>query len=360
MSDFLSQDQIDDLLNQGEFESADSLGGSGDTDAGGGGVGRDYGRLSAAFDIFCNQAGNVISAVLNKSVTISIEKCELADASYLSENLSAPHLVTNLPFKSGISEPFSLLLGTQDAAVMADLMLMGDGSAEYSEDHKDALGELFNQVLGAFGTEMGEKMGTSVSPGVVEVDDFDFGSPSISLDSADMVILSMTISDIGSRTLAVIVPAGDTEEIANALKVEGGDDGEGDDDNVGLNSDELDDLTKVADSFNEETPGGNFDGGSVASGGRGDAPSSHENIDMLLDVELDVCIELGRTDLSIKRILELAPGAIVELDRMAGEPVDLLVNDKVVAKGEVVVVDESFGIRIVSLVSPEERIRSLR
>ena len=81
---------------------------------------------------------------------------------------------------------------------------------------------------------------------------------------------------------------------------------------------------------------------------------------MLLDVELDVSIELGRTNLSIKRILEMGPGSIVELDRMAGEPVDLLVNSKVVAKGEVVVVDENFGIRIVSLVSPEERIRSLR
>lgn len=85
-----------------------------------------------------------------------------------------------------------------------------------------------------------------------------------------------------------------------------------------------------------------------------------ENVDMLLDIELDVSIELGRTNLSIKRILEMGPGSIVELDRMAGEPVDLLVNNKVVAKGEVVVVDENFGIRIVSLVSPEERIKSLR
>ncbi len=359
MSDFLSQDQIDDLLNQGDFESADSLGGSGDGESGGGGAGRDYGRLSAAFEIFCSQAGNVISAVLNRTVTIRIEKCEAADSSYLSENLSAPHLVATLAFKSGISEPFSLLLGTKDAAVMADLMLMGDGSAEYSPDHKDALGELFNQVIGAFGTELGEKMGTSVSPGVVEVDEFDSASPSVALEGADMVVLTMTISDIGDRTLAVIVPAGDTEEIAGALTLDGGDGGPENED-VGLNSDELDDLTKVAESFNEETPAGDFGGGSLSSGGGGEAPSSHENIDMLLDVELDVCIELGRTDLSIKRILELAPGAIVELDRMAGEPVDLLVNNKVVAKGEVVVVDESFGIRIVSLVSPEERIRSLR
>jgi flagellar motor switch protein FliN len=87
---------------------------------------------------------------------------------------------------------------------------------------------------------------------------------------------------------------------------------------------------------------------------------SPPNIQMLLDINLNVTIELGRTRLSIRKILELGPGSIIELDRLAGEPVDLLVNDKVVAKGEVVVVDEYFGIRIISLVSPEERIKQLR
>jgi len=79
-----------------------------------------------------------------------------------------------------------------------------------------------------------------------------------------------------------------------------------------------------------------------------------------LDVELEVTIELGKTNIAIKKVLDLAPGALVELERFAGEPVDLLVNNKVVAKGEVVVIDENFGVRIISLVSPEERIRSLK
>jgi len=114
---------------------------------------------------------------------------------------------------------------------------------------------------------------------------------------------------------------------------------------VGLNSSELEDLSQVTspsgDSSFTETP---------ISGETMRTSAPRENVDMLLDVELDVSIELGRTNLSIKRILEMGPGSIVELDRMAGEPVDLLVNSKVVAKGEVVVVDENFGIRIVSLV----------
>lgn len=88
-------------------------------------------------------------------------------------------------------------------------------------------------------------------------------------------------------------------------------------------------------------------------------PTTANNIDLLLDVEMPVSIELGRTDMPISEILTLGPGSIVELDKLAGEPVDLLVNDKVIAKGEVVVVDENFGVRITMLMSPEERLKSL-
>ena len=99
----------------------------------------------------------------------------------------------------------------------------------------------------------------------------------------------------------------------------------------------------------------------VQSGGGGLFESSGNRVlDMLLDVPLNMTIELGRTQMSIRRILEMGPGSIIELDRFAGEPVDLLVNNKVVARGEVVVVDENFGIRIVSLVTPEERIKFLK
>ena len=71
-----------------------------------------------------------------------------------------------------------------------------------------------------------------------------------------------------------------------------------------------------------------------------------ENIDLLLDVPLEVTVELGRTSKSIKEILDFAPGTIIELNRLAGEPIDVLVNGKYVAKGEVVVIEEAFGIRV--------------
>jgi flagellar motor switch protein FliN/FliY len=84
------------------------------------------------------------------------------------------------------------------------------------------------------------------------------------------------------------------------------------------------------------------------------------NIDMLMDVSLPVSIELGRTRMTISDILELGCGSIVELDRLAGEPVDILINNKMLAKGEVVVLDENFGVRITSLVSPSERLERLK
>ncbi len=87
--------------------------------------------------------------------------------------------------------------------------------------------------------------------------------------------------------------------------------------------------------------------------------NQNRNIDILMEVRLPIAIELGRTQMSVRDILDLGPGSVVELDKLAGEPVELLVNSKVIAKGEVVVVDENFGIRVTSLLSPEERLKSL-
>ena len=75
-----------------------------------------------------------------------------------------------------------------------------------------------------------------------------------------------------------------------------------------------------------------------------------ENIDLIMDVPLEVTVELGRTSKSIKDILDFSPGTIIELDKLAGEPIDVLVNGKFVAKGEVVVIEESFGIRVTEII----------
>lgn len=96
----------------------------------------------------------------------------------------------------------------------------------------------------------------------------------------------------------------------------------------------------------------------ASSGGSTTAPP--KELDFILDIPLRVTAQLGRTKMLIKDVLQLGPGSVIELDRLAGEPVDLLVNEKLVAKGEVVVINENFGVRLTEIITPIERINKLK
>ncbi len=85
----------------------------------------------------------------------------------------------------------------------------------------------------------------------------------------------------------------------------------------------------------------------------------NKNLDLLLDIKLQLAVELGRCELPIKKVLELTRGSIIELDKVAGEPVELYANGKLVAHGEVVVIEDNFGLRITSITEPEERIKNI-
>lgn len=111
------------------------------------------------------------------------------------------------------------------------------------------------------------------------------------------------------------------------------------------------------DSFEEEP---NINPAIFASFDPAPEPKQSNSIDLLLDVPLQICVELGKAVMTIKDVLALGPGSVVELNKMAGEPVDIVVNDKLIARGEVVVVDENFGVRVTDIVTPEKRLNSLR
>lgn len=100
---------------------------------------------------------------------------------------------------------------------------------------------------------------------------------------------------------------------------------------------------------------GDLDGVSDARPQNGDA-----NLDVILDIPVTLSMEIGRTRVSIQELLQLAKGSIVELDRMAGEPLDVLVNGTLVARGEVVVVNDKFGVRLNDVISPADRVHTLR
>ncbi|MBL7716718.1 MAG: flagellar motor switch protein FliN [Bdellovibrionales bacterium] len=97
----------------------------------------------------------------------------------------------------------------------------------------------------------------------------------------------------------------------------------------------------------------------AASGGRQAAPPV-QSLDFILDIPLKVTVELGRAKMAIREVLQLAQGSVIELSKFAGEPLEVLVNDKLIARGEVVVVNEKFGIRLTDIISPVERIEQLK
>ncbi len=95
-------------------------------------------------------------------------------------------------------------------------------------------------------------------------------------------------------------------------------------------------------------------------GSSGSSPGALNDFDMILDIPVQITVELGRTKLSIRNLLQLAHGSVVELDGLAGEPMDVLVNGTLIAQGEVVVVNDKFGIRLTDIITPAERMRKIR
>lgn len=337
MSEILSQDQINSLLGQ-QPAAGGVLGGDEEVAGGAAASERDYSLLSNVFELFNEQASTVISTVLNKDISLAIQQCQKSERDTVIPGASNEMLMLTVPFKSGFSGSLYCIISKKDVAMLSDLMMMGDGTAEFTEDHKDAITELFSQVMGAYTNALGEKIGEQVGNGTLSVSEFDTANLPFTIDASDMAVLSLSIAGSAGSRLVFVVPGELSASLCAKMKSTHKEqmDADAPSHNIGLNASELDDLNAVT------SPSGDGDSSSFTetpldgvSQSRVNAPK--ENVDMLLDIELDVSIELGRTDLSIKRILEMGPGSIVELNRMAGEPVDLLVNNKVVAKGEVVV-----------------------
>jgi len=358
-NDMLSQDDIDNLI-QGEPE-APAPGAKGAIQ---------YDALKGPLGIIAEQVSTVLLTVLGKEISVSTAKIGPADEGRLTNQFGAGSVILKVEFLQKVNGPMYFVYLKNDVAVLADLMMMGDGSAPYEEDHKDAIVELTNQILGAVTSTFGTTYEAQVSVGTPSIEDFNLAAGGFSIADMTCGDMNMKIEDNREVKFAILVPNGTAADLIGisqrtAAAVAGAGTGGGGNAGAGATPGgeeggfEFNDAAGLAgglplQSFSQ--PAGHLANDKATQF----SSTGNPQMDMLLDVTLQVAIELGRTEMSIKKILELGPGSIIELDRMAGEPVDLLVNDKVVAKGEVVVVDENFGIRIVKLVSPEERLKNLR
>lgn len=318
----LSQADIDAL-------TAGLLGG------GGGGGAFDPDALRPEVDLILDQGSSVLGALVNRTAILSLREIKTADPGGPSE-FGGEGLTLHVTLE-GLPGDLAICLSKNTAAMLAGLMMGGDGNAHFKDEDLDALNELGNQLMGAVCTALGGKHGLSVSASQVKTSPLDPSNPPFSLDGAALAEADLAVDGVEPAPFHLLI----SQTLAESL--------------TGGSSGNSSSSSSGGGGMMAQSNG--YDSALSRGMGDGDVPT---NVQMLLDINLNVTIELGRTRLSIRKILELGPGSIIELDRLAGEPVDLLVNDKVVAKGEVVVVDEYFGIRIISLVSPEERIKQLR
>jgi flagellar motor switch protein FliN len=316
--------------------------------------------IRAAVELFTDQMGIVIGTLVNRSVTATVGEIWSGDSEAATSEMPDGSLALVAGFEQGFSGELALVASLDLVAALSEAMVGGDINSGFKDEHLDAFKELGNQILGAVSTALGQHYEVSLSATQGRISPFNPSSPPFSLHGASAIEIKLALNDKNHGLLRLFLAQPlvmaftehtdeNSQSSLSPSQMPSSSSG-GSSSNFGSSSrqQQNEEHENVARSHS-------FDK-SLAMASQSFSP----NVDLLLDIPLNVTIELGRSRLSIRKILELGPGSIVELDRLAGEPVDLLVNDKVVARGEVVVVDEYFGIRVLSLISPEERIKQLR
>ncbi|MCD6239656.1 MAG: flagellar motor switch phosphatase FliY [Thermotogae bacterium] len=361
---FLSQDEIDSLLG-GNSSEKPSL------------SDREKDILGELGNISLGASATALSTILGKKVSITTPKVSISNFEDLKKSYTGNLLCVNVSYSEGLKGTNVFLLHIKDAAIIADLMMGGTGenpSETLDEVHLSAVGEAMNQMIGSASTSMSEIFKKRVEITAPKVEIIDTSKPDFKISGVQekgyfvLVTFKLTIDNMIDSELLQIQPLDFKDEVVNyMLKQYTGE------------------TASSPTSQNTQAPPQQPSAPPRVAAPQGVAnqtsvqrnpqvvqpvqfqqltptPSSVpiEKIDLLMDVPLELTVELGRTSMKIKDILELGIGSLIELDKLAGELVDILVNGKLIAKGEVVVVDENFGVRIVEIVSPMERFKELQ
>ena len=394
--DMISQEEIDALLSGGGGDDApaDDAAASDDASAAGasptGDTITDMERdaLGEIGNISMGGAATTLSVLLGRKVSITTPTVSISNMRQLKEKYPVPFLVVEVGYSIGIEGNNVLCIQAKDAAIIADLMMGNDGTnpdEELSEIHMSAVSESMNQMMGSVATSLSSMFNKKVdiTPPVVTL--VDLGTEEVVsklLDKADPIVQAsfrMEVDGLIDSEIMQLLPLDVAREMVDALMNQQPD---------------VDDEEEAIAAAAAPPPAAPAAAPASAPAAAAAAPASNgygaqpmqphvasnvpvqsaqftplstvpvqvndANIGLILDVPLQVNVELGRTKKSIKEILDLTKGSIVELDKLAGETVDIMVNGKYLAKGEVVVIDENFGVRITEIVSPLERAARLQ
>lgn len=300
------------------------------------------GPLAEAFALAMSEnLGQLVNCDLPTITIADVDKLMADGKSTLQTTFSLPNLC---------ADEAVLAFPEPDALILADLAGGGDGSDPPDallDDHMGSLATAMSGIVMGFANAVGNLLGRSVTPGNCATTVAVLTLPPAFAVTPEALVMEMPY-EIG-ELIQSKVTFYFTPDLATAIVPEDEAPPE-----FGLPEDHT--TSESAETFNPF--GGSdylpFDGLSKMSG-----DNLPRGMDMIMDIPLEVSVELGRVRMLIKDVLALSSGSIVELERIAGEPVDLLVNGRLLARGEVVVIDDNFGIRLTEIVSPADRISSL-
>ncbi len=228
-----------------------------------------------------------------------------------------------------------MLVSLADATALADLLRKGEGTSsdELSDEARNSLQEGVDQMTVAAEAGLKNALGDTFSLGSSTIVDLAAGDEKTTdLLGAEVVGVEfgMVCTDVIDSSILLLMPTDTLQQLSEKLSSDG--------DDAAVSA------LEAEQSEQPEAAAKTIDG---------------ENLGLILDVELSLVARLGQVEMPIREVLALGPGSIIEVGRSVEEPVELLVNEKLIARGEVVVVDEKFGLRITEIVSPTERVRSL-
>ena len=325
--------------------------------------------LGVTSEVLADSAFTVLSMLLGREIDLIPLRSAFLTTSEIQELGWSKTIVAKASFSKGLEGTIFFILNIEDATRVIDLMLGGEGEAaqDLDEDSSDALSETINQIMGASCQTLTEKTGQSISIGQVEIDsneDISIITDSLGSDEYAGIEFSLDLDTLINSKMFVAL---DTN-LLDAL-------------DAGLHrKEEPEPATFAAPPPAAAAPAAPQAAAPAAPapvaappmGAPAAAPAAMPvaqaaappvalsgNVDLLMDIELPVIIRIGKTELLLQDILKLTPGAIIELNKAMDDPIDMLVNNKLVARGEVVVVDGNFAFRITEIVSPAARIRSL-
>ncbi|MDR5658257.1 flagellar motor switch phosphatase FliY [Serpentinicella sp. ANB-PHB4] len=377
MTDMLSQEEIDALLTGSSVSSESEENENNEAVPNFSDDEKD--AIGEIGNISMGTSATTLSTLLGQKVTITTPKVSVTDIKELSEQYPLPFVAVDVRYKEGIEGTNILIIKEDDVKVITDLMMGGEGTISkdpISELHLSAISEAMNQMVGSASTSLSEMFSKKIDihpPRSIQLNlkEDDLSTAFSDIESYFVrIAFRMVIGDLIDSEIMQIIPLDFAKEMVDALML-GESLGE---DETDANIDATVSHNDINTSFSEESNRGqqninledkqpqkniNVQPLQFQSFDSTSQKSTPENIDLIQDVPLKVTVELGRTVKKISEVLEFGPGTIVELDKLVGEPLDILVNGQYVAKGEVVVIDENYGIRITDIINPTKRFNKL-